>query len=33
MQKRNQTNTEVQNPQQEEDPLFRVTGENYHVST
>ena len=29
MQKRNQTNTEVQNPQQDDDPVFRVTGDNY----
>lgn len=29
MQKRNQTNTDVQNPQQDDEPTFRVTGDNY----
>lgn len=29
MQKRNQTNTDVQNPQQDDEPTFRVYGESY----
>ena len=31
MQMRNQTNTDVQNPQQDAEPIFKVYGENYKV--
>ena len=31
MQMRNKTNTDVQNPQQDDEPTFRVSGEYYEV--
>ena len=33
MQMRNQTNTDVQNPQQDDEPTFRVSGETFSVNS